>query len=197
MKKLFITLVLLCSTCFAQSWSGVLASSRAIDWGASGYGAGLRQPSLRRTTSNPWTPPTRTQCGSTLSPIGGGSDDSRPYYSTLACTAGHYLFSLGRVHSRSTAPSVISPGYNSGVTNYISLRGSGPMSTKISYLGLQARSTFGAGSGGSVCTLTSGFELCPREYGSDLFRHSTLRRVSRSNPAMRHRDERVRLHDWL
>src|SRR6266446_7958707 len=43
-----------------QSWSGILAPSRAIDWSHAGLPATLP---YGETTANPWTPPAgRTQC---------------------------------------------------------------------------------------------------------------------------------------
>src|SRR5580658_2800707 len=127
----WLIILALCAPCFGQSWSGVVASSLAIDWGASGYGAGL--PATfpdGETTTNPWTPPTRTQCGSTLTPIGGGSDDSSQITTALTNgTAGHYVL-LGSGTFTINSTFRISPGYLSGVNN-VSLRGSGAQSTKI------------------------------------------------------------------
>src|SRR5437899_1269910 len=44
---------------YAQSWSGVLSSSRAIDWSKAGLPATFPDG---ETTSNPWTPPKRSTC---------------------------------------------------------------------------------------------------------------------------------------
>ena len=43
------------------SWSSILSPSRAINWGNAGLPATFPDG---ETTPNPWTPPTRTQCGS-------------------------------------------------------------------------------------------------------------------------------------
>ena len=103
----------------AQSWSGILAPSRAIDWSKAGLPATFPDG---ETTPNPWTPPTRTQCGSTLTPLGGGSDDSTQITKALSsCTPGHYVL-LGPGTFTINSTFRMSPGYNSGVTN-LTLRG--------------------------------------------------------------------------
>src|SRR5580692_2768265 len=75
---------------YGQSWSGILSSSRAVNWSQAGLPATLPDG---ETTPNPWTPPTRTQCGSTLSPSGdtsGATDTTNINNGLAACTAGHY-----------------------------------------------------------------------------------------------------------
>src|ERR1017187_6182244 len=52
-------LLLLSILSYGQAWSGILASSRAINWSNAGLPATLPDG---ETTPNPWTPPTRTQC---------------------------------------------------------------------------------------------------------------------------------------
>lgn len=84
------------------------------------------------TTPNPWTPPTRTKCGSTLNPSGdttGATDITNLTTAGAACTAGHYvLMAAGQWYIGNYF--LISPGYLSGINN-ISYRGSGPMSTFV------------------------------------------------------------------
>src|SRR5208282_6210085 len=46
---------------YGQAWSGILSTSRAIDWGHSGLQATFPDG---ETTPNPWTPPTRPACTS-------------------------------------------------------------------------------------------------------------------------------------
>lgn len=59
MRKL-IQLILFATPIFAQPWSTILPSSRAIDWSLAGLPSTLPDG---ETTPNPWTPPTRnTQC---------------------------------------------------------------------------------------------------------------------------------------
>jgi hypothetical protein len=135
----------------SQAWTGILIPSRAADWGES-YGAGL-PPRLPdgETTTNPWTPPSRSQCGSTVAPSGG--DDTAQITNAIeSCTAGHYvLLGAGTFQINSTFR--ISPGYNAGVNN-VSLRGSGAQSTKID-VGSSGSIYIGAAAGGGACTLTS------------------------------------------
>src|SRR5271157_5159562 len=115
-----ISILLLFSTfSYGQAWSGVLASSRAIDWSHAGLPATLPDG---ETTPNPWTPPTRTQCGSTITPSGNASTDTSNINSALAaCGAGHYVL-LGSG----------SFGINRLITMYefsgVTLRGGGPQS---------------------------------------------------------------------
>ena len=136
----------------AQAWTGILSPNRASDWGEP-YGAGL-PPAFPdgETTPNPWTPPSRTQCGSTLAPSGG--DDTAQFTSAIeSCTAGHYvLLGAGTFHINSTFR--ISPGYNNGVNN-ISFIGSGAQSTKID-VGSSGNIYIGAAAGGGSCPLTAG-----------------------------------------
>ena len=92
---LLLLSMMLCSTVEAQSWSNVIASSRAIDWTGAGlpgsitYGSGgsaCNGSSVNcvETTINAWTPPTRTKCGSTLTPSG-GDDTSQITTAFAAC----------------------------------------------------------------------------------------------------------------
>ena len=131
----------------AQSWSNILSASRAIDWTQAGLPATLPDG---ETTANPWTPPVRTQCGSTLMPSGNPTTDTAAITSAYnACTAGHYV--------------LLGPGAF-GVSSYIllnndgvSLRGSGPQSTTLNLAGSNVFITVGEGSGGGQCTWSSGF----------------------------------------
>src|SRR6185312_9816404 len=52
MKRLLLFLIIACSWASAQQWSGILSSTRAIDWSTAGVAGGI--------------PTNRTQCGSTL-----------------------------------------------------------------------------------------------------------------------------------
>jgi hypothetical protein len=151
MRRLpLISMLLLFSTLsYGQAWSGVLSASRAIDWGSAGLPATFPDG---ETTPNGWTPPTRTQCGSTLTPSG-GNDVTQIVSALSACTAGHYVL-LGSGTFEINTSLFISPGYIGGINN-VSLRGSGAQSTKVK-VGSGGSINIGAASGGGSCTLTSG-----------------------------------------
>ena len=87
-----ISILFLFSTLsFGQPWSGIISPSRAIDWSHAGLPASYPNGD---TTPNGWTPPDAgwAQCGSTLSPIGGGADDTTQINNALAaCAANHYV----------------------------------------------------------------------------------------------------------
>jgi len=146
----FISIILLLSTLsYGQAWSGVVAPSRAIDWSQAGLPATLPDG---ETTPNPWTPPTRTQCGSTVNPSGdttGATDTTNINHAISGCTtAGTYvLLSSGTFYVDGT---IVLFGRTS-----ISLRGSGAQNTKIKILGGGAIQ-IGEAWGGSSAPLTSG-----------------------------------------
>jgi hypothetical protein len=129
-----ISILLLFSTLtYGQSWSSILASSRAINWTGAGLPATLPDG---ETTPNPWTPPTRTQCGSTVNPSGltNGTDVININNALAACTAGHYVLLGSGTFYIENAGNCFGGGYSciqmyaqSGVT----LRGSGAQSTKM------------------------------------------------------------------
>src|SRR5205823_948626 len=98
---------------YGQAWSGILAPSRAIDWSTAGLPATFPDG---ETTPNPWTPPTRTQCGPTLTPSGG--DDSTRIQSALyTCAPGHFVL-LGPGTFTISSGVRMSDGHN-----YVTLRG--------------------------------------------------------------------------
>src|SRR5438046_2285350 len=80
-----ILIALLSVGAFGQNWSGILAPARAIDW--SGAGLPATMPT-GETTPNPWTPPTRTQCGAT---IASGASLATIETALGACTPGHFV----------------------------------------------------------------------------------------------------------
>ena len=145
---LISTLLLLTSFSFGQAWSGVLLANRAIDWGSAGLPATFPDG---ETTPNGWTPPTRTQCGSTLTP--GAAMTLRRLLAPFGLYGGA-LCPLGKGTFNIASALYISPGYLNGANN-VSLRGSGPQST-ILKIGSSGSINIGAGSGGGSCTLTSG-----------------------------------------
>ena len=113
----------------AQSWSGILSSSRAIDWSHAGLPATLPDG---ETTANPWTPPTRSQCGPTLTPSGG--DDTTQISNAFSgsgsfssCTP-PYAVLLGSGTFQVNSSLQLGGSAN---RNNVTLRGSGPMSTTV------------------------------------------------------------------
>jgi hypothetical protein len=152
MKYLGIFL-LFCASAHAQSWSGILSSSRAIDWSHAGLPATLPDG---ETTSNPWTPPTRTQCGPTLTPSGG--DDTTQIVNAFngsgsfsSCTP-PYAVLLGSGNFQ--IQSFLRLGGNT-TRNNITLRGSGPMNTTVTIASGQAMQIGSCCVGGGAGALTS------------------------------------------
>jgi len=147
---LSVIMLFLSAPCFGQSWSGILSPSRAINWSNAGLPAGFTDKggSNVETTTDPWTLPTRTQSGSTISPSGVASTDLSNINTALSgCADGHYVL-LG-------SGTFLIQGIIVMYQHSCSLRGSGPMSTTLSLTG--AGTIFmGAGSSGGSCTLTSG-----------------------------------------
>jgi hypothetical protein len=118
----------------AQAWSGVLSPSRGTSWSSAGLPTYTWPDG--ETAANPWTPPARTQCGSTLSPLGSGQDDGPQIVTALSkCTSGHYVL-LGSGTFTINSQVRMTPAYMGNV-NYVTLRGSGAMNTilKVTYTG--------------------------------------------------------------
>ena len=129
-------------------WSNVLSTSRAINWSNAGLPATFPDG---ETTTNPWTPPTRTQCGSTLTPSG-GNDITQITSAVAACANGTYVL-LGSGTFLIESNFFLGGSYTSG-HNYVTVRGSGPMSTKLA-LSSGVGIYLGAGAGGGTVTLSS------------------------------------------
>jgi hypothetical protein len=140
LKRAVVISVLLASPCFGQAWSGVIAPSRAIDWSHAGLPSTLPDG---ETTTNPWTPPTRTQCGST---VGAGTSSATINTLLAACSNGTYLL-LGPGSFTVNTTLVL---YNKSVT----LRGSGPMQTFLNIVS-PSEIFMGATGGGGSAPLTS------------------------------------------
>jgi hypothetical protein len=129
-----------------QSWSGVLSSSRAINWSNAGLPATLPDG---ETTPNPWTPPTRTACTSaqagTTVPVASGASQSTISSALAACASanpnGSYLLLGSGSFSLNSGNWLI---YN---LNNVTLRGSGPMSTIVN---ISSGSSIGVGAGGGT-----------------------------------------------
>ena len=127
-----------------QPWSNILSPSRAINWGNAGLPASYPDG---ETTPNPWTPPTRPACTSAQAgitvPVPAGTPFSSIVTAMHSCStanpSGSYLllgpgeFTLSANASFSSAP-------------YVTLRGSGPMSTTLTISG----ATLTVGANGST-----------------------------------------------
>jgi hypothetical protein len=142
-------LLLFSTFSYGQAWSGILPSSRAINWTGAGLPASFTDKggSNTETTTNPWTLPTRTQSGSTISPSGSALTDLSNINRALSnCTDGDYVL-LG-------SGTFLIQGTINMYSHSCSLRGSGPMSTILSVSGSGVIFMGAASSGGSI-TLTS------------------------------------------
>jgi len=163
--RFFLIFFLLSSPCFGQSWSNVLSSSRAINWSGAGLPATLPDG---ETTPNPWTPPTRTQCGATVSPSGltNGTDVTNINSALAACSAGHYvLLAPGTFYIENanncyggsySCIAFFNPSTGTGPLNGITLRGSGAQSTILQFSGAAAIE-FSISSSGGSCSWTGGY----------------------------------------
>jgi hypothetical protein len=144
---------------YAQpSWSNILSPSRAISWAGAGLPATLPDG---ETTINPWTPPTRAQCGSTLNPSGftDGTDTTNINKALAACAPGHYVLLGAGTFNLEAAGNC----FGGSVTciqlyalNGVTLRGSGPQSTIIKLVGA-AQIAFGISWNNGSCSWTSGY----------------------------------------
>src|SRR5271157_1244359 len=158
LPPLISILLLFSALSYGQAWSGVLASSRAIDWSKAGLPASVTFPGKSgnlpdgETFPNAWTPPARTQCGSTVNPSGdtsGATDVSHINSAISSCTAAHYvLLAAGHFYLNSCV-------YLAGTTS-ITLRGSGAQATMLTLLGGGGCVQIGEASGSVTGTLTSG-----------------------------------------
>ena len=122
---------------YGQAWSGILASSRAINWGNAGLPATLPDG---ETTPNPWTPPTRTQCvTAACGAVSAGTVTVASINAALASApTGTYVllppgtFTLSGANNCFGGSATCIQFYAvSGVT----LRGSGAQSTKLVFSG--------------------------------------------------------------
>ena len=161
MKHFLIIFVLSASSCFGQAWSNILASSRAIDWSHAGLPATLPDG---ETTPNPWTPPTRTKSGSTITCANTSADVGTINTALAAASAGTYVLVTGTCDITNT---VVLYGINN-----VTLRGTGPQSALLnlsnsanSYVAMgeypstgsgTLASSYGAGTTSITITSTSG-----------------------------------------
>ena len=162
MKLIFVTFAL-CGSCFAQSWSGILTSSRAIDWTHAGLPATLPDS---ETTANPWTPPIRTQCAtSQCNTVSGGTVTAASLGAALvSAAAGTYVLipSSGSCYVINNANISLYVANGGNVASEITgsggvtLRGSGPQSTCIEETGT-TQIQFGVAWNNGSCVWSAGF----------------------------------------
>lgn len=138
------------SLSFSQTWSGIVASSRAIDWSHAGLPATLPDG---ETTPNPWTPPTRTQCGSTIT---SGASVTTINTALAACGTGTYVLLGAGTFTVTNAQLRLADTAGGTSHSGTSLRGSGPNSTKIVLVG-SAVIVYGNAWSAGTGTWTSGF----------------------------------------
>lgn len=153
MKKWLTVLALfLAPACFGQSWTGVLPTSRAINWNAAGlpatikYGTGGSacngsSANCVETISGVFTTPTRTQSGST---IASGAAESTIQTAMNSCLPGGYInLTSGGTYSFTTAFTLVN-----GCT--LNLNGA-----TINVTGSGTFIDMGTSGGGGSCPLTS------------------------------------------
>src|SRR2546421_4776633 len=129
MKRLLICLILVSVMPLAvraQQWSGIIDSSRAIDWSNAGIPAGI---------------PNRTNICATLSP---GATVSQIDNAIASCPAGQVVFLNAGTYS-------LSAGINFNGHGNITLRGAGPGQTILQFTGGDNC----GGNGGDICVAPS------------------------------------------
>jgi hypothetical protein len=132
LSPLISILLLFSPLSHGQAWSNVLAPARATDWTKAGLPTYTWPDG--ETAATPWTPPTRTQCGSTLTPLGSGQDDAPQIVTALSnCSAAHFVL-LGPGTFTINSQIRMTPAYM-GNNNYVTLAGSGAQNTilKVTY----------------------------------------------------------------
>lgn len=164
-RRLLIILTL-SLPCFGQAWSGILSTSRAIDWttgtglpatityGSGGSPCNNSLTNCVETPANAWTPPVRTLC-STLS---AGASPATINAAVATCNPGSYVLAPAGTYAVN-ANLVLR-------TNGVTLRGAGANSTffnvtagAVIQFGVCCGSSFGAisgtpAAGSSTITLT-------------------------------------------
>jgi hypothetical protein len=138
-------LLLFSSDSYGQKWSGILAPSRAIDWGQAGL-----PPTLPNgeTTPNPWTPPTRTQCQtSQCNTVAGGNVTASTINAAISSApSGTYVLIPSGTFALGGDVSIVNK-------NYVTLRGSGAAVTKLT--GGDINVGTGSGAAASATLLTA------------------------------------------
>jgi hypothetical protein len=130
-----------------QAWSGLLTPSRAIDWTHAGlpstitYGTGGSAcngstANCVESTTNPWTPPTRVQSGSTINCANSPSDVSTINNAIASAKPGSYVLLGATTCDIASNLDLYGP-------NGVTLRGSGPQSTVLNLSGSGTMINFG------------------------------------------------------
>jgi hypothetical protein len=149
---LILTSFFLTLSADAQSWTGILSSSRAIDWKNAGLPATFPDG---ETTPNPWTPPTRPACTSAQAgitvPVASGTSFSSIATALYSCSqanpAGSYLLLGSGTFNLSNY--FYFAGSAKGPINNVTLRGSGPQSTTINFNANNINFQWGWSNGGN------------------------------------------------
>jgi hypothetical protein len=151
-RKVIIFVTILAAQCTAQSWSNILASSRAIDWTHAGLPASFVDA---ETTPNPWTPPTRTQCvTASCNTLSGGTVTAASINAALAsASTGQYVIIPNTSGCTVINNGLISLYAQSGVT----LRGNGPQSTCLNLTGTTYIAFSSISSSGSCANWSAGY----------------------------------------
>ena len=128
---------------FGQPWSGILAPSRAIDWGKAGLPAMLPDG---ETTPNSWTPPTRTKVCATIAPEGTSTTPVPPTDLNAAiqnCPAGQVVELQGGNYYFSDSVEFYCQTPIMCALNSVTVRGAGADKTKIYFSGSASLSVGG------------------------------------------------------
>jgi hypothetical protein len=142
-------ILLLSASAFGQAWSGILSSSRAIDWSNIGLPATFPDG---ETTPNPWTPPTRsTQCvTASCNTLAGGTVTAASINAALssASQANYVLVPAGTF--------TITGTIDMSTKNNVTLRGSGSQATIVKLTSGQVVFGSSSSSGGGHPTSAAG-----------------------------------------
>lgn len=130
---------------YGQAWSGILAPSRAIDWSMAGLPTTFPDG---ETTPNPWTPPSRTLC-TTVNATGTAADVTNINSAVAGCGNGTYV----QLHGNFAITNWLRiGGSNTNGHNNVTIRGDGPMTTKLT----MASSGYGISTGAASTGVGSG-----------------------------------------
>lgn len=126
-------------------WLGVIDPSRAIDWRNAGLPSSYADG---ETTVNGWTPPTgRTQSGSTINCTNSAGDVTAINAAIAAASPATYVL----VNGTCSIPSDLVLR-----KNFVTLRGTGPMSTTLNLTGASTRLQYGVCcTGGGTANLSA------------------------------------------
>lgn len=131
MTRKLIIVLLLSLPCFGQNWSGILSTSRAVNWSNAGVIGGI--------------PTTRTQCGSTIAAYTGSTAAINS--ALAACGANQYVLLGPGTFNLSSG------GINFDGVSSVTLRGSGPDQT---FLVMGSGSGLGCSNGGNATVCING-----------------------------------------